>query len=227
MTTSTTQSDLETQARRVQSYLDRQRPTIAGVVAWYGRLIAEGQEKGLEPAQLFGAAAAERQDGMLASARNWLKVLLMLDGGYAELVAVKRGSEPISWAVRRIGDGKLGYWAVALQLVKLAAGATIAGASWLLGDAYLETQKTVAETALVEARTRASLAELAKQYPQIAPQIADAVASADRAKADAERGIFDVLGDTVKGAAGGFGAGALLALGLYLVLESRKRRGRQ
>jgi hypothetical protein len=172
--------------------------------------------------RLLGPELAASNGRWLAQALTWGTAIRELDKGRAQLVPYTRGNDPtLVFAVEILSGlhGALGWWAAAAKVLKAAAGAMLAGGSFVLGDLWGQTSKLEAETANLREQTRARLAEVAAQDPRIAAELAKAMSEADKAAA---RGAQGSWWDEFTGSVGAGTTSAVLILGLLWFLSSRR-----
>jgi hypothetical protein len=208
-------------AQHFESYAHEVSRVVARRAVYWQTIKSLAERAGVS---LAGFPIAADNDAATARAQRWQSWLTELDAGRAELVPWQRGNEPIRLAVRRAGAGPLGYWALVVQVLRLAVGAVLSGAAWLAADAWGETEKVDAEARRLDAATRAQLGELAKADPRLAPQILEAMAAADRAAAGAGPDWIDRL---TTGLGAGLGGGMVaLAVVWFLSMRGRRKNGR-
>jgi hypothetical protein len=203
--------------------LERRMRTAAKVVAYnvVFRRALPSQAAALLDDAVGPAASAE--------ALRFAKVARALEQGKAVLQPYTVApSADIQWGVMMNPGQSLGWWPVAVQVLKLAGQAALAAAGFVLVDGYNTTQKVEADAELVRANTEKVVAgaatKLQETDPEAAGKMLGLVLSA-RQKADAESDGWGWL-DTAGRAALGIGAGALLAVGAFYLLGAR-RSGRK
>lgn len=211
-------------AQHFESFSRRASVVVAQRAVYWQTITDLARRAGISPEQL-APALAKKNNSATTHARRWAAWLRELDAGRAELVPWQRGNEPIRFAVRRTGSpGPLGWWPVAVQVLRLAIGATLSGAGWLAADAWGESERADAEARKIQAENRSSLIELAKRDPKLAPQIIAAMEEADRAAADAGPDWIDRL---TSAAGAGIGGSAITLIALYFILGQRRKNGRR
>lgn len=211
-------------AHHFESYATAAQSTIGGRAIFWFTLSASARAAGLDPAQL-DPRMAERQERATAQAIHWQRWVNELFAGRAELVPYQIGNNPIRLAVRAIRPGPLGWWPIALTVVRYASAAALTAAGYLSIDAWQETQQTVAEARKLDAESRAKLTVIAQSDPSLAPKIAHAMQAADQAAAGAGPTWIDrITGGMAAGAAGGIGSGLMLLAAFWLFSQSQNRK---
>ncbi len=183
-----------------------------------------------------GATALDSMVGPAASpeALVFAQIVKGLDDG--KLVVQPYTIAPsldVQWGVTRQAGAPLGWWPLAVQVLKFAGQAAMAAAGFVLVDGYNTTTKLEAEAKLTRANTERAVTNAATELQQTDPAGASKLlAIVAKAQGAAESGSTS-LGwlDTAGRAALGIGTGALLALGAFYFFgrrsSSRKRNPRR
>jgi hypothetical protein len=173
--------------------------------------------------------AATLLDGSVGPAASpeaiqFAKVARALANGKAVLQPYTVAPSPdIHWGVTLNKGASLGWWPVAVQVLKLAGQAALVSAGFVLVDGYNTTQKVEADAELVRANTEKVVAGAATKLQETDPEAASkmlALVLGARKKAEDDSDGWGWL-DTAGRAALGIGAGALLAVGAFYLLGKR------
>jgi hypothetical protein len=137
-------------------------------------------------------------------------------------------SSEVRWGFRRSG-ASLGWWPIAVQVLKYATQAALAAGGFVVFDGWNEVNAVEAEAHLVKAKTDAALqtavADLQQVDPARAADLLGMVVKA-RAEADTKSDSMSWL-ETAGTAAIGIGTGALLVAGGLWLYSRRKKGGRR
>lgn len=187
--------------------------------------------------QLFRAAlpadvrgAIEQAAGPAASpaASRLLDAVRGLQSGVYVVQPYKLGSSSdVRVGVVRAQGVQLGWWPIALQVLRIAGQAALAAGGFVLVDGWEESQKIQAEAALTKAKTDAAITTAATSLQQSDPRAAgNLLALVAKARTDAESGSSGMNWlETAGAAATGIGTGVLLAAIAAFLWSRRKSSG--
>lgn len=159
-----------------------------------------------------------------AEAIRFAKVARALSRGKAMLqpYTIAPSSE-VRWGVTLQPGAELGWWPVAVQVLKVAGQAALAAAGFVVVDGFNETQKIEADAELVRANTEKVVAGAATKLQETDPAAAASMMALVMKARGAAASGSDGWGwlDTAGRAALGIGTGALLAVGAFYLLGKR------
>jgi len=161
------------------------------------------------------------------NALEYVRMLRALDAGELRLAAWSDGGEQAPGptqlgVVRRDTDPKaLGQWQLAPVIIRVATQAALAVGAWVLANAWTTSKELEGQAAKLRADTAnkisATIASVAQNDPQLARDLAGALATANKAASAATPGILDQLAssfrditETVRESSGGIGMLVLL-----------------
>jgi hypothetical protein len=211
-------------AQQFERYAQNAQRVIAGRALWWESIYNAASAAGLAPAQ-YAPELVEANRRADQAGIKWQRMINALTNGTAIVQPYQIGNGPIKLGVKQTQGRALGWFGVALQVARYAAGAVLTGASWLSLDAWQETQQTEAIARRTDAETRSTIAQLAKADPSLAAPLIQAMREADHKAANAGPDWIDRFGTAAAAATGGIAvSGAMMALAFWYLTRNKRKK---